>query len=173
MIKILITGPESSGKSHLVKSLASHFNGAYVKEYVREYMGESTEYTQADLMKIAQGQVDSENQVERKNVKMLFCDTGPEVIKIWSQVKYGNVVPELEVLYNKHTYDFILLCKPNIPWVADPLRENPDNREELFQLYHELIDGSKTSYIVINAELNQRVNQGVNAVNDFLSQIEK
>ena len=57
---IVITGPESSGKTTLTKALAKAFKTGYTEEYSREYLNCNSKYKQEDLLKIAQGQLQKE-----------------------------------------------------------------------------------------------------------------
>ena len=133
MHKIIVTGPESSGKTTLCKNLSEHFKIPFAKEYARIFLDElDRNYTQSNLLKIAGGQLKSE-----QNTQLL--DTDLITIKIWSEYKYGRcdkwILTQIEK--QKTEKRFYLLCKPDIPWQADKQRENPNNREELFEPYKE------------------------------------
>jgi len=157
--KILITGPESSGKSHLAQSLAAIYKVVWVREFAREYLNNKEGYTESDLMKIALGQKRAEEIVWAQNPKYAFSDTGIEVIQIWSEVKYGRVDPQINKLLKLGTYDLILLCKPNIPWQYDKLREHPVLRNELFQMYVDRLIEHQVDFEIVDAPLEERLNQ--------------
>lgn len=159
MKKILITGPESSGKSYLTFKLAEEFDSLVVQEYAREYLSKRKSYDQTDLIQIAIGQNNAESGVWNEAHDFLFADTGIEVICIWSKEKYGNVPSEIRNLLNLNRYDLILLCKPNIPWEFDVLREHPIDRERLFDNYESFLKKEKVSYRIIDASLLQRFDQ--------------
>lgn len=128
--KIVITGPESSGKTTLAQQLAAHFGAPWVPEYARIYLADlHRPYYQEDLPVIAHEQARQEDIVGEWANRFLFCDTGLEVISIWSMVKYGKVDPEIEQLLSGRSYDLYLLCRPDLAWAADPLRETPDLAE--------------------------------------------
>ena len=64
MKKIVIIGPESSGKSTLCEQLAAHYNTIWVREYAREYLLKNgTDYTFENLLDIAKGQIALEDTV--------------------------------------------------------------------------------------------------------------
>jgi len=147
MLKIIITGPESSGKTTLCKALSKHFNLPFSKEYAREYLEKlNRNYNQDDLLKIAKGQLKSE-----QNTQLL--DTDLITIKIWSEYKYGScdnwILDQIEK--QKTEKRIYLLCKPDIPWEADPLRENPNDREELFEIYKKEIESLEHDYFIVDA----------------------
>ncbi|MEL6141234.1 MAG: ATP-binding protein [Bacteroidota bacterium] len=138
---ILITGPESSGKSALARDLAWCTDGVMVREYAREYLSaRGNKYDEKDLLHIWRGQYELENKLAGDH--WLFCDTGPLVIKIWSEVKFQSVHPVIKrAAADLTSYTHIFLCTPDLPWQPDPLREAPDlnTRERLFQQYQEAL----------------------------------
>jgi NadR type nicotinamide-nucleotide adenylyltransferase len=136
--KIVITGPESSGKTTLTRQLAEHFSTAWVPEFARSFLEElGRPYQREDLLTIALGQATLEDTKVASARQYLFCDTGLEVIKIWSLVKYGEVDPRIETLLQERSYDHYLLCAPDLEWTPDPLREAPEDKERrrLFEYY--------------------------------------
>ena len=156
-----MTGPESSGKSFLAKELSDITKGTWVREFARKYLETKSSYEQKDLFNIATGQKEWERREWGTNSTYVFSDTGIEVICIWSEVKYGNVDPKIMELLNLNSYDDILLCKPNIPWQDDPLREHPQEREFLFEKYQEFLRQKEVAYIIIDAPLKKRVQQAL------------
>ena len=132
MLKIIVTGPESSGKTTLCKALSNHFHLPFSKEYAREYLDAlSRDYNQGDLLEIAKGQLNSE-----QNMQLL--DTDLITIKIWSKYKYEScdkwILSQIESQKSENRY--YLLCSPDIPWQEEAQRENPHNRDELLKLSH-------------------------------------
>ncbi len=134
--RIAITGPESTGKSWLAEHLALEFHAGWVPEYAREHLEAlDRPYLQKDIKKIAQGQLEREELKALKGDPFLFCDTEFLVTRIWSLVKYGACDPWIETMADTHRYDLYLLCDIDLPWEFDPLREHPDKRQWLFDLY--------------------------------------
>lgn len=139
---ILVTGPESSGKSTLARQIAWALDGVLVPEVARDYLNaRGNVYGPEDLPLIWQAQAEAEDLARQTNASFVVCDTGPEVIHVWAAVKYGLTVPEVSAAARQRPYDIILLCRPDIPWVADPLREAPEQqqREILFEEYLRLL----------------------------------
>ena len=134
--KVVIIGPECTGKSELSEYLADHFNTVWVREYAREYLDNlSRPYGAEDLLIIAQGQIGLENKMTSMANNVLFCDTDLYVIKIWSYFKYGYCDQRILDAISQRRCDLYLLTYIDIPWVNDPLREHPDQREKLYSLY--------------------------------------
>ena len=141
-MKILVTGPESSGKSTLARALAWCLDGIYVAEEARYYLYElDRPYRQADLDTIWHRQLLAEESAISSGSSFVVCDTGPEVLRIWSEVKYGTCSSLIGEAVRTRRYDLTLLAYPDIPWTYDPLREAPDEaaRMQLFQRYASLL----------------------------------
>jgi NadR type nicotinamide-nucleotide adenylyltransferase len=134
--KIAVTGPESTGKSVLASQLASFYKTAWVPEYAREYLElRGPAYKEEDILSIAKGQLERENKALSLASGYLFCDTEFIVPKIWSEVRYKRCDPWILKQVEIHIYDLYLLCDIDLPWEYDPLREHPDRRKEIFDLY--------------------------------------
>ncbi len=155
---VRITGPESTGKTTLSGLLARLFNGYLVEEVARAYLENKSGYTEADLRAIAKMQAAKEDESIRlaSPGQFVFCDTGPEVIKIWSEYRFGRCHSDIEQLVRERTYAHTLLLYPDIDWQPDPLRENPQDREELFELYKSLLDRLHQPYTIITGRGKQR-----------------
>jgi len=148
MNKIIVTGPESSGKTTICNGLSIYFKVPHSKEFAREYLSErKTKYNQEDLLKIAKGQFYS----EKNNI---ILDTDLITIKIWSIYKFKYceswILDQIEK--QKQESRIYLLCKPDIPWEADSLRENRNNRMELFNIYLKEINNLRHKYYIIDGE---------------------
>ena len=148
MLKIIVTGPESSGKTNLCKELSKYFKIPFTKEFAREYLTNlDKDYTQNDLSEIAKGQLASEHNFQ-------LLDTDLITIKIWSEYKYSNCEKWILDTIEKQKTEkrFYLLCKPDIHWEADPLRENPNNRNGFFELYKKELEDLGHNYFIVEGE---------------------
>ena len=77
--KIVVLGPESTGKSTLCKLLAEHFNTIWCTEYAREYLlANGTGYTFNDLLAIAKGQLALEAAAESLVVSRVSLENSGE-----------------------------------------------------------------------------------------------
>ena len=167
MKKIVIIGPECTGKSTLTKALANHFNSPYIREYAREYIDSlNRNYHRDDILTIAQKQIELEDNI-KPNSKYLFFDTDLIVCKVWSEFKYGQCHPWILEQIEKRHYDHYLLCDINIPWINDRLREHPNHRKELFDIYTKELTDLNKSFSVISGE--HRLQDSI----DFLLSLDK
>jgi NadR type nicotinamide-nucleotide adenylyltransferase len=167
--RIAITGPESTGKSWLAENLAKHFNTAWVPEYSREYLaGLGREYGFEDIVRIAKGQLKLEEDEARMADRFLFCDTDLLVTKVWSEFKYDACDPWILEQVKIHRYDLYLLCDIDLPWEFDPLREHPDRRKELFEIYRRHLREMKVNFSIVSGSGQKRLENAINAIDERL-----
>lgn len=167
--KVAIIDPECTGKSDLSNYLAEHFKTTWVPEYARGYMERMTHaYQEHDLLTIAHGQLRLEDEWLRDASQVLFCDTNLYVIKVWSEFKFGTVHKQILESIATRKYDLYLLTYVDIPWEADPLREHPDKRNELYNIYLNEMKGQSVPFVEIKGEREQRRKTAVEAVESLL-----
>ena len=144
----VVTGPESSGKTKLSERLTSSTDGFLVEEYAREYLDERNgEYGYEDIERIARVQRSRIEESAKEN-DIIIADTGPLVLKVWSEYRFDNLSDFVREWWEKSDY-YYLLCRPDLEWEFDPLRENPHNREELFSKYYLCLRSLKRDFVVI------------------------
>lgn len=151
LLKIAITGPESTGKSMLAQQLADYYMTVWVPEFARVHLlNIGRPYNYDDILEIAQNQRASEKAFEPLAKSVLFSDTELIVTKIWCDVKYQKCHPWIvEEVKNQH-YDLYLLMDADLPWEYDPLREHPENRDYLLSLYKNELDLHGFNYEVVS-----------------------
>lgn len=150
-LRIAFTGPESSGKTTMSKWLSEHFSFDFVEEYAREHLSQKTNYNREDLNKIAT------EQFRRYQASgSMAIDTEMLVMKVWFEEKYNYCSDLILELLERQKLDFYFLCKPDIPWEEDPLRENPLDRDRLFMKYEENLIEQGFDYIVLEGTFIER-----------------
>ena len=173
--KIVIIGPESTGKSSLCEALAHHYRTAWVPEYAREYLTlNGMDYTPEDLLVIARGQLALEDRhAEAADASgLLFIDTDLYVMKVWSEFVFGSCDPWILQQIALRRYDAYLLCRTDLPWTPDPLREYPDSssRDRLFHIYKDCLVNQATPWAEIGGRDETRIAAGIDAVERLLLQ---
>jgi len=165
VLKIVLTGPESTGKTTLAQQLAAHFHTLWLPEYARAYLSHlKRPYLPEDVVHIAQCQMQWEAVWEKQATGLLFCDTALLVPKIWMLYKYGYCDDWIETQLRSRHYDLFLLCDTDLPWEDDPLREHPEEREALFKLYQATLEAMKAPYIVLSGTVEARLVQAIAVV---------
>lgn len=167
-VKVAITGPESTGKSWLAKHLALHYNAVWVPEFAREYLANVKEYKADDVVKIARGQLQLEQDQLKSNPTVLFADTEMLVCEIWLQFVFNLKNEFIEDALKKQDYDLYLLCDIDLDWEPDPLREHPDERKILFDLYESRLKSMSFPYRIVSGKGNDRLKKAVNFVDEIL-----
>lgn len=191
--KIVIIGPESTGKSTLCEQLAAHYKTIWCAEYAREYLlKHGTDYNFDDLLTIAKGQLALEDQSVSSMVNEepaivncepsiqnspltidhspLFIDTDMYVMKVWCEYVFGKCHQYIldEIVARK--YNLYLLCNIDLPWVADELREYPNEepRRELYQIYKDIMINQQTQWVDISGDYEERLRKAIAAVDVIL-----
>ncbi|MFL0683831.1 MAG: AAA family ATPase [Algoriphagus aquaeductus] len=171
--RILILGPESTGKSTLAEDLAHHFGEPWVPEFAREYLEKiDRPYRFEDLVEIGKGQILLEDQQAEKAMKFLFCDTDLRVIHIWSEHRFGKTDPWVLEEIQRRKYELILLTDTDLPWEPDPLREYPEleMRQYFFEKYLKLAQESGFPFWTVSGNQEERVKMALKALGKIESQ---
>ena len=188
--KVVVIGPESTGKSTLCEQLAAHYKTNWVPEYARQYLEKNgKDYSYDDLIEIAKGQLEVEQlaidnfdsldisqekpgitplniQSSPRVQQLLFIDTDLYVIKVWSEIAFNKCDNRTLTQIAKRSYNLYLLCNTDLPWVADSLREYPDlkTREKIYHYYKDAMVNQKTAWVDISGNYEERFLKAVKAV---------
>ncbi|HEY8398752.1 MAG TPA: ATP-binding protein [Flavihumibacter sp.] len=180
--KIVIVGPESTGKSTICSELAQYYSqnyaAAWVPEYAREFLEKiGRPYTYEDLLTIAKGQLELEERIKEKLLAeasdgpaLLFIDTNMIVMQVWSEYVFGKCDRFILDQVVKRSYDYYLLMNIDLPWTYDALREYPDlkNREQLYHLYYDILQRQSTPWSVISGNGEERRLAAIEAIDQLL-----
>jgi len=167
--KIVVIGPESTGKSTLASLLAKHYNTEWVPEYAREYMNKlNRPYIEKDLLNIARGQIASEIRLAKKAKKLLICDTNLLVLKVWSEHKFGGCYPQILDHISMRKYDLYLLTYVDLPWEEDPQREDSLLRNFYYDVYKNELKNYGWPFVEIKGEHYERKKMAIQAIDSLL-----
>lgn len=174
ILKIVIYGPESTGKTTLAKQLASHYQTTWVEEFARYYLQKKWDLEKevcsiADLPIIVVGQIQSENEATVKAKQVLFCDTNVVVTRVWSETHFnGYCDPQINACSIKSHYDLYLLTGIDVPWQKDDLRDRPNDRQMMFDYFKNTLDQLKENFAILEGNQEQRLRKAIYAINKLL-----
>ena len=183
--KIVVIGPESTGKSSLCEELAQHFDTLWCPEFAREYLlTNGMDYDFDDLLTIARGQLaledeyallvnksfDQSTPLATRHSPLLFIDTDMYVMKVWEEFVFGKSHSWVIDQIVERKYDGYLLCNVDLPWVKDELREYPDlkTREKLYHIYKDIMINQSVPWVDISGDYDARLKKAITAVEQFM-----
>jgi NadR type nicotinamide-nucleotide adenylyltransferase len=165
--RVVITGPESTGKTELAKALAERLGTIWIPEYARQYV-ENLErpYDYDDVIQIAKHQIAQEAEFASKMGKgILIFDTWLIITKVWLDFVFGKCPEWILDHIRSSKIDLFLVCDTDLPWIYDPVRENGgDKREELFQIYCNEIRKFGFKYEIVSGIGDSRTENAINAL---------
>ncbi len=169
IIKIAIFGPESTGKTTLATQLAEYYKTVWVPEFARDYLQEKLDSGRGicdinDMLPIAYGQTKLENESSLIANKYLFCDTNLLVTKVFSELYYNFCDSLLDKAARAHQYDLFFLTAIDVPWEDDGLRDSPEGRETVFEVFKQSLIANKKPFIILAGDKETRLNKAVTIV---------
>ena len=175
IVKVVIFGPESTGKTTISQQLARHYNTVWVPEYAREYLqkkwnDQRKTCENEDLLPIAKGQMKLENELAKKADKILICDTDLLETKVYSEAYYvGSCDPVLEKYALENEYDLYLLTSIDIPWEKDDLRDKPHEREKMFNYFKNALEEYQRDFVILSGDKPTRLKTAISHIDKLLN----
>lgn len=169
-MRIVVTGPESTGKTELSAALANYYGCTWVPEYAREYIaGLERPYTLKDVLNIAEVQI-AETLKTREG--MVIYDTWLVITKVWLDLVFTYRDERIEELIAARPVDLFLLCEPDLPWYPDPVRENGgEARLLLFERYRQEIFQAGYPCRIVSGTGEIRLQSAIKGIEDYLKSI--
>lgn len=169
-LKIVLTGAESTGKSTLAKQLANHYQTQWIPELARDYVENlGRKYTYNDIEAIARKQLEIEKQLKLMHPAVFF-DTWLIITKVWFDFVYGKHPIWLYNAIKNSNIDLFLVCNIDMPWEADPVRENGgENRQKLHSIYLNELNHFAFKYIIIDGTGDVRLKNAIEAIDHYLA----
>lgn len=173
IVKIVLFGPESTGKTTLSKQLARHYNTVWAPEYAREYLQKKWNNHRKtceakDLIPIAIGQMKLENKLAKKADRILICDTDLLETKVYSEEFYGFVDQDLNEAAKINNYDLYLLTYIDTPWEEDDLRDRTKQRLKMFTAFEEALQKNNKPYLLLKGNKEDRFKKAAETINTII-----
>lgn len=179
LVKVVLFGPESTGKTTLAERLSRHYDTVWVEEFMREYLQEKWDLHQKvcephDVLPIAEGQIERENLLSQEANRLLICDTDLLELKVYSEAYYdGFCEPELlKHALNNH-YHVYFLTYIDVPWTPDDLRDKPHDREGMFLRFEKALQLHNKPYVVLKGDEKERFETAVSVIDQLLKTKER
>jgi nicotinamide riboside kinase len=170
---LVLSGPESSGKSWLAAELHARFGGLLVGEYVRCFIEQNMRDTcLADIPDIANGQLAREDEARAQLPALLILDTHLLSNMLWSQTLFGECPAWVEQALLSRHYDLHLLLSPEgVGWTDDGQRCQPEliERQRFFGASLVWLQHHQQAFQVIRGDWEERRQQAFNAVEKLLA----
>ncbi|MDW5287254.1 ATP-binding protein [Formosa sp. PL04] len=173
LLKIVLFGPESTGKTVLARQLATHYNTVFVPEYSRTYALEKLKTNETlsanDVMPIAKGQIFLENELSKTVEKLLICDTNLLETKVYAEVYYeGFYNEDLTASAIQNQYNLYFLTYIDIPWEADEVRDKPNERQTMFNAFQKALDDNQKPYVLLKGSFKERFDLAVKHIDNLI-----
>lgn len=177
-IRVVLFGPESTGKTTLSRQLSEHYNAPWVPEFAREFLQSKYDATKEvctyeDLISIAQGQMRLENDAVKKaahtGAGLVICDTDLLETSVYSAVYFdGKIDPVIQEAVANNTYDLYLLTYIDTPWEPDDLRDKPNERQEMFEVFESKLVENSLPFITLKGDKETRFDAAKARIDDLL-----
>jgi NadR type nicotinamide-nucleotide adenylyltransferase len=170
MIRVVLTGSESTGKSTLAAALARHYGVELVPEFVRAFAEQKNGAIDfSDHGPIARGQMALEDEHIARATRLLIQDTDLLSTVVYCQHYFDRCPPWIAETSRQRRPDLYLLCQPDIPWVADGVRDRGHLREEMQELFHQAIAASGAASVDLRGTREQRLARAIEAIDALLA----
>lgn len=163
--RVVIYGPESTGKTTLAEKLARHYQTVWVPEFARGYLDDKGSWVEfSDIAKIATGQLASEDRLARQANRLLICDTDLITTSIYSQHYFGACPEEVTNKADERTYDLYLMLDIDVPFVEDWQRPDANSREYFLESFRNALESRGRKFVLISGTYEERFERAVEAI---------
>jgi NadR type nicotinamide-nucleotide adenylyltransferase len=169
MIRVVLTGSESTGKTTLAKRLSEHYRAEFVPEFVRDYAAnKGAPLGFADHGPIAKGQMALEDAAIARKPRLIIQDTDLLSTVVYCDHYFGKCPPWIAEKAAERRPDLYLLCEIDLPWIADGVRDRGHRREEMQQLFRDAVIAAGSPYAVISGTADKRFELASEAIDQIV-----
>lgn len=170
VLRVVLTGSESTGKTTLAHRLAVHCGTVASREFVREYaIARGNQIGFEDHGPIARGQMAAEDEAVALANRVAFLDTDLVSTVVYCEHYYGRCPAWIAEAALARRGDLYLLMNIDVPWVPDPARDRGDRRPEMHALFRDRLERLGLPYVEISGDWDARFAAAVRAVDELLA----
>lgn len=170
LIRVVLTGSESTGKTVLARQLATHFGVEWVPEFVRGYAEERGGVIGfEDHGPIARGQIALEDEYRARASGLLVHDTDLVSTAVYCAHYFGQCPPWIEREARARLGDLYLLMDVDVPWVPDPARDRGHMRPEMHSLFEDALERLGARYVLVGGGWAERFERARREIASLIS----
>ena len=170
LIRVVLTGSESTGKSVLARELADHYGAVLVPEFAREFASRiGRDIVCEDAAEIARGQIALEDEHASGSSRLLIQDTDLLSTSVYSDHYFNQCEPWIQKLARDRHPDLYLLLEIDVPWVPDNVRDRGTRRDEMQDLFRKALLASSSPFVVIQGNWEERSARARDAIDQLLA----
>lgn len=170
LLRVVLIGSESTGKTTLAAELAVHYGTIWSPEFARAYADRKPgPLDPSDVEPIAHGQIAGEDEAARRASRLLILDTDLLSTVVYSRHYYARCPDWVEKAARRRLADLYLLHHPDVPWVADGAqRDRPQAREQVHASLLGILEAARARYVDVRGPWSERRAAAVAAVDALL-----
>ncbi|HEX5973440.1 MAG TPA: ATP-binding protein [Gemmatimonadaceae bacterium] len=161
LVRVCVTGPESTGKTSLAQRLAEWAHTAWAPEASRVYAERrAAPLTSADVGPIAREHIAladaAAERARAHGASMLVLDTDLLSTVVYARHYYGAAPRWVERAERERRADLYLLCEVDVPWIPDGIRDRPEHREAMLALFERALASRRATVARVRGGWEER-----------------
>lgn len=165
--RVVVTGPECTGKTTLARALATRLGAPWVPEASRAYAeARGGVLSAADVEPIASATRDALRSATAAGPAVLVADTDLVSTVVYARAYYGSCPAWVEEECKVQLGDLYLLCDTALPWEADGVRDRPaaDDRAAMYDAFAETLRALGARVVPVTGTGPTRAARAIDAV---------